>query len=375
MHDHSDDIFTDIQDLVRLETPSTDKQLLDQAVVWLRQRTEQVVGAPEDTKVFDGREYGDVLALTYGGTGDAVVTFLCHYDTVWDAGTLSDWPVTVEGDVAEGPGIFDMKAGCVQAIWALAAVRRSGLTTPTVHMLFTGDEEIGSEGSRDIIERYAALSDLVMVFEPSEKGRIKTQRKGTGRFFATVEGRAAHAGSHYEQGVSALDELARLTLALHGLTDLAAGTTVNVGVAHGGTRSNVVAALATAEIDVRVSRAAEMRRIDTALAEIRPHHPQARITLTEGWNRPPMERSELTTGPYRIARSVAALLDCELGEIAVGGISDGNFVAALGVPVLDGMGAIGGNPHARGEYISLSGSLERTAIAAGVLAALRVRHP
>lgn len=368
----ADAIFADIEDLVRLETPSTDKTLLSRTLDWLRRRTEQVVGPPDALELVDGGERGDVLVLTYAGTGDAVVTFLCHYDTVWETGTLADWPYQVDGDRASGPGVFDMKAGCVQAIWALAAARTAGLTTPTVRILFTGDEEIGSEASRATIERYAIDSDLVMLFEPSEQGSIKTERKGIGRYFVSVEGRATHAGAHYEQGVSAIDELARLTVALHDLTDLAAGTTVNVGVVAGGTRSNVIAAAARAEIDVRVALVAEMARIDAALAAIEPHDPRARIKVSGGWNRPPMERSGLTVGPYRIAREVAAALGHDLGEIAVGGGSDGNFAAALGIPVLDGMGAVGGHPHARGEFISLSGSIERTVIAAGVLGALRV---
>lgn len=371
VHDRAGEIVADIEELVRRETPSTDKDLLDRGLDWLRKRTEQVVGTPDEVEQVDGGERGDVLTLTYRGTGGAVVTLLCHYDTVWEAGTLGGWPFAIDGDTAVGPGIYDMKAGCVQAIWALAALRASGLPVPTVRVVFTGDEEIGSEASRATIERHAVASDLVVLFEPSEKGRIKTERKGIGRFLATVHGRAAHSGANYEDGVSAIDEMARLTLALHDLTDLAAGTTVNVGVVGGGTRSNVVAAEARAEIDVRVARVAEMQRIDAALAALGPHHPAARVALTGGWNRPPLERSALTTGPYRIARDVAALLGHDLGEIAVGGGSDGNFVAARGVPVLDGMGAVGGHPHARGEYIELSASLERVWIAAGVLGAVR----
>ncbi|GAA0900341.1 M20 family metallopeptidase [Pseudonocardia zijingensis] len=370
VRDRSGEIVADIEALVRLETPSTDKVLLGRGLDWLRKRTEQVVGAPDAVELVDGGERGDVLVLTYAGTGAAVVTFLCHYDTVWDAGTFAGRPYALDGDTAVGPGIFDMKAGCIQAVWSLAALRAAGLPAPTVRIVYTGDEEIGSEASRATIERYAAGSDLVMLFEPSEQGCVKTERKGIGRFFATVHGRAAHAGNHYEEGVSAVDELARLTVALHGLTDLSAGTTVNVGVVAGGTRSNVVAAQANAEIDVRVARVAEMERIDAALAAVRPHHPNARIELTGGWNRPPMERSELTVAPYRIARDVAALLGRELGEVAVGGGSDGNFAAALGVPVLDGMGAVGGHPHAPGEFIAVSASVDRVAIATGVLAAL-----
>lgn len=367
---HSREIITDIEEFVRRETPSTDKGLLDQGLDWLRQRTEQVIGIPDRAEREDGGEHGDILVLTYHGTGDAVVTFLCHYDTVWEAGTLADWPFAVDGDVAVGPGIYDMKAGCIQAIWSLAALRATGLATPAVRIVFTGDEEVGSAASRPTIERYAAESDLVMLFEPSEDGCVKTERKGIGRFSVAVEGRASHAGADHGKGVSAIDELARLTVTLHGLTDPAVGTTVNVGVVSGGTRSNVVAANARAEIDVRVTRPAEMNRIDKALEALAPHHPQARIVVTGEWNRPPMERSELTTEPYGIAREVARRLGRELGEASVGGGSDGNFAAALGIPVLDGMGAVGAHAHARGEFISLAAVTERATIAAGVLTAV-----
>lgn len=367
---HAEDITVDIEKLVNLETPSTDKELLERALAWLGRRADEIIGRPDAIEKVDGGKFGDVLVLTYEGSSQSVVTFLCHYDTVWDAGVLNDWPYTTQGDVASGPGIFDMKAGCIQALWALAAVRASGLPTPTVRILFTGDEETGSEGSRATIERFASQSDLVMLFEPSEDGRIKTERKGIGRFTLSIEGKATHAGAHYVQGISAIDELARLTLQLHGLTNLDVGTTVNVGVLSGGTRSNVVAASATAEIDVRVTRTAEMGRIDEAFAELRPHHPGASITMTGGWNRPPMERSDLTARPFGIAHDVADALDHDLKEIAVGGGSDGNFAAALGIPVLDGMGAVGGLPHARGEFINLPASIARIAVAAGVLGAV-----
>jgi glutamate carboxypeptidase len=363
----------DIESLVQLETPSTDKALLDQALHWLVQRAHSVLGEPARTERVVGGERGDIQVLTYDGDLDATVTMLCHYDTVWDGGTLNDWPVQVEGDVMTGPGVFDMKAGCIQAIWAIAALKENGIPHPTLHLQFTGDEEIGSEASRTAIERYALDSDLLMVLEPSENGRIKTARKGIGRFSAHITGRAAHAGAHYTDGVSAIDEMARLVRTLHDLTDLSAGTTVNVGIVSGGTRSNVVAASCSADVDVRVTSESEMERIDAAFAALRPHHSQAVLELSGGWNRPPMERSELTTVPFEAVRTVGSVLGYDLGEVAVGGGSDGNFAAALGVPVLDGMGAVGGNPHAAGEYIEITASLQRTAVAAGVLASVRAR--
>ncbi|MET8944161.1 M20 family metallopeptidase [Streptomyces sp. NPDC004542] len=368
LKDRHDSIVNDLTTLVNLETPSTDKALLDEALEWLETWSDAMLGKPDSRHRSPGGRYGDILISEYAGESEKLITFVCHYDTVWEKGTLADWPLAIDGDHATGPGIYDMKAGLIQSVWALRALKEASLARPRIRLLFTGDEEIGSPAARPVIEDACRDADAVIVFEPSEQGRIKTARKGVGRFTLRLSGVEAHAGADYTKGVSAVDELARAVLGLHALTDLDAGTTVNVGVVSGGTRSNVVAGSAEADIDVRVTSASEMARVDAALADLKPANGRARLTIDGEWNRPPMERGPLTVQMYELAAVAGRSIGIELGEISVGGGSDGNFAAALGVPVLDGMGAVGGGPHARHEHISLSGMAERAAIAAAVVA-------
>jgi glutamate carboxypeptidase len=235
--------------------------------------------------------------------------------------------------------------------------------------VLTGDEEIGSPFSRPLIEEACADTAAVLVFEASADGALKTQRSGVGLFDVVVDGVESHAGLDPRAGVSAVDEVARVVLALHAVADLDRGTSVNVGILHGGTRPNVVAGRATASIDVRVTSVEEQRRVDRAIEALRPHHELARLSVSGGWNRPVMARTAGVAALYELARAAAAQLGVDLHETAVGGASDGNFVAALGIPVLDGLGAVGAGAHARHEHVTLSGMLERTAVAATVLAA------
>jgi glutamate carboxypeptidase len=265
--------------------------------------------------------------------------------------------------------VFDMKAGLVQAVWAVRALRAAGAAHPPLRLLLNGDEEIGSPFSRPLIEKASAEAAAVLVFEAAAGGAVKTARKGVGLWDVHVRGVESHAGLDPTAGASAIDELARLVRTLHDATDLDAGTTVNVGVVHGGTRSNVVAGSADAGVDVRVRTAAEQARIDALMAALRPHDPRAEITAAGGWNRPVMERSEGIAAVYALARAAAAQLGVDLAETAVGGASDGNFAAAMGRPVLDGLGAVGAGAHARHEHVSIEGMIERAAVAAGVLAA------
>jgi glutamate carboxypeptidase len=209
----------------------------------------------------------------------------------------------------------------------------------------------------------------VLVFEASADGALKTSRKGVGLFDVHVRGVEAHAGLDPTAGASAIDEIARLVRTLHEATDLAEGTTVNVGVLHGGTRRNVTAAAATAGVDVRVGRLAAQDRIDELLGSLRPHDPRVEVTVQGGWNRPVMERSAAVAAMYALARRAGEHLGVDLGETSVGGASDGNFVAAMGRPVLDGLGAVGGGAHARHEHVSIAGMVERAAVAAGVMSA------
>ncbi|GAA3714122.1 M20 family metallopeptidase [Streptomyces tremellae] len=373
---HRDDMVAELARYVDTETPSDDKECLDAALPGLDQWLTASLGTPAARRRFDGGVYGDTLVLDWPGArtghGDGAppVALLCHYDTVWTKGTVAERPFALEGDTATGPGVFDMKAGLVQAVWAVRALDALGLPRPPLRLVLNGDEELGSPGSRPVIEAEAGDAPAALVFEASAGGAVKTARKGVGLFRVTATGVEAHAGLDPANGVSAVDEIARAVLALHALTDTAAGTTVNVGVLAGGTRPNVAAGRAVADLDIRVSDGAETERVDRALAALRPHDPRASLALTGGWNRPVMARTEGIARLFELARAHAAEQGVELRECAVGGASDGNFVAALGVPVLDGLGAVGAGAHARDEHISIAGMTERTAVAARVLCAL-----
>jgi glutamate carboxypeptidase len=311
------------------------------------------------------------VVLEYAGTGAHPLALLAHYDTVWGAGTLDDWPVRVDGDRITGPGVFDMKAGLVQAVWAVRALRAAGVPHPPLRLLLNGDEEIGSPFSRPLIERACADAAAVLVFEASADGAVKTGRKGVGLFDLQVRGVESHAGLDPESGASAVDEIARLVLQLHAAADPAAGTTVNVGVLQGGTRSNVVAGSARAGVDVRVRSVQAQERIDQLLRGLTPRDPRVRVTVRGGWNRPVMEPSAAIASVYALAHRAAERLGFELRETSVGGASDGNFAAAMGRPVLDGLGAVGGGAHARHEHVSIEGMVERAAVAAAVIGAFR----
>jgi glutamate carboxypeptidase len=366
------DIVGDLVAYVSRETPSDDKSLLVSGLAWIEDWLNSRLGTPGSRRIVGGGEWGDTLVLEYPSDSgsETWITALCHYDTVWPAGTLRSWHPTVDGDRFSGPGAFDMKGGLVQLVWALKASKDLGLPRPNVRLVLNGDEELGSPASRPVIEEEALRGDAVLVFEASAGGALKTARKGVGIFQVTADGREAHAGLDPEAGASAIDEIARVILQLHSETDLAKGTTVNVGLVHGGTRTNVTAGSATAHLDVRVASDAEVRRITAVLDRLRARHEAATLTVTGAWNRPVMTRSPQTARLFAAAESVAGELGFELAETSVGGASDGNFAAALGLPVLDGLGAVGDGAHARSEWISVAGMLERTCLASGLLAFL-----
>ncbi|WP_245178781.1 M20 family metallopeptidase [Streptomyces montanisoli] len=375
---HRDTMLDELARYVNTDTPSDDKECLDAILPRLEEWLERALGTPSARHRTDGGTYGDTLVWDWpaarpagpdAGAGTPVL-LLAHYDTVWAKGTVAQRPFTVEGDRATGPGVFDMKAGLVQAVWAVRALDALGLPRPPLRLVLNGDEEIGSPASRPVIEAAAGGVRAALVFEASADGAVKTARKGVGLFRVTATGIEAHAGLDPEKGVSAVDEIARAVLSLHALADPAAGTTVNVGVVGGGTRTNVAAGHAEAHIDVRVADAREAERIDRALAALRPHDPRAVVEWDGEWNRPVMERTPGNGRLYALARERAAALGLDLRECAVGGASDGNFVTALGIPVLDGFGAVGAGAHAREEHISLAGMTDRTALAAEVLRAL-----
>ncbi|MFK0002698.1 M20 family metallopeptidase [Paenarthrobacter sp. NPDC090522] len=366
------DMVADLFTYVCHETPSDDKALLDAGLAWIEKWLHERLGKPDSRRHVDGGAWGDILILDYAtdNEDDAWVTALCHYDTVWSAGTLTQWHPTIEGDRFSGPGAFDMKAGTVQLVWALKASKELGMPLPNVRLVLTGDEEVGSPSSRPVIEREALRSDAVLVFEASADGAVKTARKGVGLFQIQITGREAHAGLDPEAGVSAIDEMARVIVELHAQTDMDNGTTVNVGLVKGGTRPNVTAGTATAELDIRVSSEGEARRIDAVLDNLATRHPEAVLTVTGGWNRPVMPRSLQTGKLFSTAQAAATQLGFDLNETSVGGASDGNIAAALGLPVLDGLGAIGDGAHARNEWISIDGMLERTCLTSALLAEL-----
>lgn len=364
-------MLDDLRGYVEIETPSDDRAALDRGLARLDDLVTERWGPVAAVSTTDGGAHGDVRVLDLDGSAAAPVLLLAHFDTVWPIGTLDGMPFAVDGDRITGPGVFDMKAGLVQALWAVRIARDAGLDLPPLRLLLSGDEEIGSPVSRPVIE---AASDGVragLVFEAAGPGgAVKTARKGVGMFRVDVDGAEAHAGLDPEAGASAVDELARVVLALHDARDLAAGTSVNVGVVGGGTRSNVTAGHAWAEIDVRVSDAAESARIEKVLAGLRPHHPAATLRVSGEWNRPVMERTPGTAALYERARTVAATLGFDLAEVAVGGASDANFLSARGVGVLDGLGALGDGAHARHEHALVSGMVRQTALTAALLHAL-----
>lgn len=347
--------------LVSLESPSDDASALER----FAEELESLFGE------FGALErLGTHRRLSVDGVSSGHAVALCHYDTVWPLGTLERIPFTVDGDgIARGPGCFDMKGGIVVLYFALQALRAHGLQPAhRLDVLFTSDEEVGSPSSRGLIEERATGAELAYVLEsPLPDGTLKTARKGTGDYLVRITGRAAHAGVEPQKGISAIGELAHQTLALHALNDYAAGTTVNVGVVHGGTRPNVVAAGAEAHVDVRVESLAEAERIDAAIRGLQPHLPGAQLHIEGGLNRPPMERSAAMAALFERARANAAAMGVELKEGSTGGGSDGNFTAALGVPTLDGLGPEGEGAHAAHEHVITQSFPRRVALLAGLL--------
>ena len=303
------------------------------------------------------------------GSGDKTILLLCHFDTVWNAGETKKRPFRVEDGKAYGPGVYDMKAGIVQSIFAVKTLKDLGLLPDKrIVILNNSDEEIGSHSSRAIIEEEAKKASAVLVLEPSAlSGSLKTWRKGVGTFKVFINGRASHAGADYEKGVSAITEAAHQVLKLHGFTDLEAGTTVNVGVIKAGTRSNVVAEQAVLDVDLRVKTMDAAKTMVPKIQALKPVHPEVTIEVQGELNRPPLERTEGNVGLFRLAQEIAREMGIEVTESGSGGGSDGNFTSALGIPTLDGLGAVGGGAHALTEHVIVSSLPERAAIAAGLL--------
>ena len=369
--------------LVEMESPSDDpaavNRAADLAEQWASEAGARVVRHPGAKA-----GYGDVVELWFGPAAMSAkpLMLLGHLDTVWAIGTLASMPWREALDDAGrmrlwGPGVLDMKAGVVMALEALTAAQAAGSLRRPVVLLLNPDEEVGSHLSRPHTERIARDCEAVFVLEPAQglpgspgNAAYKTARKGVGVYRVEVTGVASHAGVDFERGHSAVLELARLLPQIAGFSDAALGRTVNPGVIGGGTRSNVVPAEAWAEVDVRIATSADGERVDALFQALRTQDPACSVRVTGGINRPPMERLPGTVRLFEQARTLAADLGFQLQEAATGGGSDGNFTAGLGIPTLDGMGAVGEGAHAPHESILLDELLPRTALLAAMIATL-----
>ena len=374
---HSEDIFSrtgkklpgyleQLEQLVRVESPSEDPAAVNAAQQMTAGWAEGLGGR---VKRYRQKNFGDVYELRFGPRSSKrrPILILGHLDTVWPHGTLKSMPWVNKDGKLFGPGVLDMKAGVVMALTAVSVLRELDLLRPVV-LLLVSEEEIGSPVSRPITERLARESSAVFVLEPAQDLALKTARKGVGHYELHVTGVGAHSGVDFERGHSAVVELARQIERISSFTDLSRGLTVNPGVISGGTRSNVIAAEAHVEIDARIVRASDAQRIDRLLRSLKPFDKACKLTLTGGINRPPMERKPGIVALFKKAQRLAADLGFELDEASTGGGSDGNFTAALGVPTLDGMGAVGAGAHAAHEHILVEHIVPRTALLAAMLA-------
>ena len=364
------DMLATLRRFVIAESPSLEKAAADRccgliAEEW-RKRGARVERITQ-------KHRGDHLRITYSQNksrpaGQLLV--LGHYDTVYSTGTLRKMPFRVSAGKAYGPGTFDMKAGIVQALFALQALQQNNvIRRKRVVFLWTSDEEIGSESSRKLLESEARRSDAVFVLEPSfgPRGLLKTARKGVGEAELIVHGRASHAGLAPEEGINAIHELAQQLARIEKWNDFRRGVTINAGTVEGGTRTNVIPEGARAVLDLRALHASDMRRLERRLRSLRPVHRGARIEVTGGFNRAPLER-KMSATLFARAKSLAAQMGLRLGECTAGGGSDGNFTAALGIPTLDGLGAVGDGAHSSHEHVLINTMPARAALLASLLA-------
>ena len=351
-----------VKQFVNTESPSNEPDLLQTSAEFLAKVMTEVLGKAPEIIASDKGPH-----VHWKGSDDTKVLIVGHHDTVFQKGTVAKRGFSVDGDIARGPGIFDMKAGIIQAIYGLSEIREAY----HAEILITSDEEIGSYASRALIEERAKATGNVLVFEPSGNGdALKIARKGVGTFRVDIAGRASHAGLEPEKGINALIELAAQVQTIAAIAKPEIGTTVTPTIASAGTTENVVPAAAQITVDVRVNVVSEKARVESAFSALQPTVSGATISVSGSINRPPMHESASTT-LYAVAQSVAQGIGItNLQGIAVGGGSDGNFTAAIGVPTLDGLGACGGGAHAETEYIKVSKMGERAALAAAITRAL-----
>lgn len=369
-----DEILSSICKLVETESPSGDFEG-SRAVVDLLVEAAGTIPGIHSVERIPVPEYGEhfrVRAFDGHAEDTGTTLLLGHTDTVHPRGTLCIQSVRAEGERLYGPGVFDMKASCVLALEALRTLAALDfIPKRRVILLLTCDEETGSLTGRQLVEEEARRAAHALVLEPPVPGgQVKTARKGAGMWKVTAQGIAAHAGLNPEAGASAILELARQTEWFHSMSDPTSGTSFNIGVVRGGTRSNVVAGEAEIELDVRFSCMKEAHRVNELMSHLRPFDERVHLTVTGGINRGPLERTAGVVRLYHHAQEIAAGLGFELGEQSVGGASDGNFVAAFNVPVLDGLGPDGDGAHAAHEHILISDIALRGALLAGLIASL-----
>jgi glutamate carboxypeptidase len=359
-------MLTLLREFVELESPSHDKVSLDRLSRRLADEFKNLGGR---SRLHRQQQAGDHLQVDFPGSGKPVL-LLGHIDTVWEVGTLAAMPFRVAGGRAYGPGCFDMKAGIVQAIHAIRALEElRGRLPRAITVLMVTDEEIGSRSSRPITEALARKSAAVLVLEPAHgpHGALKTSRKGVGEYHIKVTGRKAHSGLDFEKGASAVMELARQLAVIETFTDLKRGLTVNPGIIRGGTRSNVVAGEAVAEVDARVSKLKDVRCLDKKFRSLKPFDKRCELQVSGSIGRLPMERSRQIVGLFTLAQRLAGELGLKLEETSAGGGSDGNFTAALGIPTLDGLGGVGEGAHARHESVVIAELPRRAALLARLI--------
>jgi len=367
--DRRDQLVQTIRELVEIESPSDDKRALDGIAKFLADKFEQLGGRAQFHRSL---EFGDSLQVNFTGTSTTrkPILLLGHYDKVYPIGTLADMPCKIENGRLHGPGVLDMKSGIALMLFAIEAFKTwPGELPRPVTVFLVSDEEIGSHSSRKITEALAKQSAGVLVLEPAAglRGAVKTARKGVGEYTLRVKGIAAHAGLDPGKGHSAIVELARQIGAIAKLNNLQRGISVNPGVLGGGTRTNVVAAEASVRIDVRIKQAKQAASIDRKLRSLKPFDKHCKLEITGGINRLPMERTAGVAHLYKEAQSIAQQMNWKLEEAAVGGGSDGNFTAALGIPTLDGLGGVGEGAHATHEYIVISELPRRALLLAGLI--------
>lgn len=361
-----------IGQMVECESPSDSPADVNRYVDLLAEHSKDIA----TPKIIKSDQYGKHLRLEFKvpgkGEGDRILG-VGHSDTVWPLGTLKSMPYRKRKGRLWGPGVLDMKAGIAFFIYAARTLRDLDIPARrNIHLLIVSDEEIGSKDSRSLTESEAKGSNCVLVLEPGSApaGALKTARKGIAGYRLMVHGKAAHAGVDFSSGASAIVEIARQIDRIAGFTDLQRGTTVNPGVISGGTRTNVTAAEARVDIDVRVTRLRDVAVIDRKMRSLRPFDKRCRLTVEGGLNRPPMERNKGVVSLFSRAKEIGASMGMQLEESSTGGGSDGNFTAALGIPTLDGLGAVGNGAHAIDESILIDRIPDRTALLAGLLAGL-----